>query len=64
MSEWINTKDKRPEDKEFVLCRTNFDYKIFQWDEQKKLWCGRYSAHSMTYVNYWMSLPELPKEGE
>lgn len=70
MTEWINVKDRLPDDKEqYLICNeSNFgkiDIAYYQpigdkFSNYEPFWQAR--SHRSTGVTHWMPLPEPPKE--
>lgn len=73
MSEWISVKDQEPPKDEPFLVFTTYGIEMMEWGEHivDGINQGWYGLHSACYCcsgfcsvdfNYWMSLPEPPKE--
>ena len=62
MSEWINVKDRLPEDGEHVLCFHFLgSYLVAQhFDDDIDIW--RMNGGKVRDIISWMPLPEPPKE--
>lgn len=59
MVEWINVKDRLPEENGSTLvCTDRWKVCTARFYAEKKWWNGVLGPH----ILYWMPLPEIPKE--
>lgn len=66
MAEWINVKDKMPEDGKEVLFSDSSSIMVGWYNADKEYW-ELTDADMIAYaqdVTHWMPLPELPKMDE
>ena len=64
MQRWIPVSERLPEHGVNVLCMTMLDMRVMHWHESAELWVDDEAAHTKRFVEYWMLIPEDPKEGE
>lgn len=65
--EWISVNKEKPKNCEVVLVFDKWDDKVYVrvvvYSETKDVFCDPYDeGHSIDDVEYWMHLPEPPKE--
>ena len=65
---WISVKDRMPEKSGTYLCFQPTAASICQlntvrWSEAKGYWMGKEVGSRIEGIEYWMPLPEPPKEG-
>lgn len=56
---WISVDERLPDNGKMAICKTDWFYEVLQWDEKNKFWVGMNSLHPVSFVAYWMPLPEI-----
>lgn len=74
MSEWISINEKKPEDGHYVIIGYHFGVGIAQWagdewdtvgsNHKHYIFTDKQKVFSSCQAEYWMPLPDMPKETE
>ena len=67
-SKWLNCRELLPSDDRNVLIHTTYGLvevaRIDRYDANNYIWITDEGSWSSYQVDYWMPIPELPKDGE